>query len=160
MLGLSLSSWWPYASSHLLDMTRNSSSSTQLMSLGEQTMESPGVLGFSLAVMSLLVCVFPSSSSPSPPFFFFFFWAKELLKLCSSGYDGAIHLSEEMKNPRVGIPIAMIGFLVAILFNMGDLGVCPENYDWLSHYLIFSIALPATSIQPLLSCPTWHQSHF
>lgn len=52
--------------------------------------------------------------------------------LLSAGYDGAIHLSEEMKNPRTGVPMAMIGtilingtlgfgFLVAILFNMGDL---------------------------------------
>lgn len=48
------------------------------------------------------------------------------------GYDGAIHLSEEMRNPRIDIPTAMIGtiiingtmgfgFLVAVLFCMGDM---------------------------------------
>lgn len=50
----------------------------------------------------------------------------------SLGYDGAIHLSEEMHNPEVGVPYAMVGsivingimgfgFLIAILFSMGDL---------------------------------------
>jgi choline transport protein len=49
-----------------------------------------------------------------------------------AGYDGATHMSEEIQNPRVDVPIAMIGsillngtlgfgFLVAILFCMGDL---------------------------------------
>ncbi|KAE8164610.1 amino acid/polyamine transporter I [Aspergillus tamarii] len=62
--------------------------------------------------------------------------------LCSCyvlvGYDGAIHLCEEMKSPRADIPIAMIGtilingtmgfgFLVAILFCMGDLNTALDT---------------------------------
>ncbi|KAM5359000.1 hypothetical protein ACJZ2D_014825 [Fusarium nematophilum] len=48
------------------------------------------------------------------------------------GYDSATHMSEEMQNPRMGVPRAMIGslvlngtmgfaLLIAILFGMGDL---------------------------------------
>ncbi|KIW90075.1 uncharacterized protein Z519_09506 [Cladophialophora bantiana CBS 173.52] len=48
------------------------------------------------------------------------------------GYDAATHLSEEMSNPAVGVPRAMIGslvlngilgfsFLLAVLFCMGDI---------------------------------------
>jgi amino acid transporter len=48
------------------------------------------------------------------------------------GYDGATHLSEEMQNPEIGIPYAMVGsvvlnsfmgfcFLIAVLFCMGDI---------------------------------------
>jgi amino acid transporter len=49
-----------------------------------------------------------------------------------SGYDGAIHLGEEMANPEVAVPYCMLGsvaingsmgfvFLLAILFCMGDM---------------------------------------
>ncbi|KAL4963419.1 amino acid/polyamine transporter I [Aspergillus stella-maris] len=61
-------------------------------------------------------------------------WCVGLLSSCNVlvGYDGAIHLSEEMKNPRIHVPTAMLGsiiinammgfgFLMAILFHMGDL---------------------------------------
>ena len=48
-----------------------------------------------------------------------------------AGYDGAMHLSEEMSNPAYGVPIAIVSslllnsvmgfaFLLAILFTMGD----------------------------------------
>lgn len=54
------------------------------------------------------------------------------------GYDGATHLSEEMTNPAVGIPRAMIGsilingilgfaFLLAVLFCMGDIASAYET---------------------------------
>lgn len=54
------------------------------------------------------------------------------------GYDGAIHLCEEMKRPRIDVPVAMMGtilingtmgfgFLVAILFCMGDLNAALET---------------------------------
>lgn len=50
----------------------------------------------------------------------------------TSGYDGAIHLGEEMSNPEVAVPYCMLGsvvlngsmgfsFLLAILFCMGDM---------------------------------------
>ncbi|PIG85334.1 GABA permease [Aspergillus arachidicola] len=61
-------------------------------------------------------------------------WCVGMLSSCYVlvGYDAAIHLCEEMKDPRTDIPLAMIGavlingtigfgFLVAILFCMGDL---------------------------------------
>ncbi|KAF9774833.1 hypothetical protein IL306_007137 [Fusarium sp. DS 682] len=61
-------------------------------------------------------------------------WCIGMLSSCYVlvGYDGATHLSEEMKNPEVGIPYAMVGsvvlnsflgfcFLIALLFCMGDI---------------------------------------
>ncbi|EED13334.1 GABA permease, putative [Talaromyces stipitatus ATCC 10500] len=61
-------------------------------------------------------------------------WCVGMLSSCYIlvGYDGAIHLCEEMTKPRTDIPKVMIstilingtmgfGFLVAILFCMGDL---------------------------------------
>ncbi|RMJ08802.1 hypothetical protein CDV36_011599 [Fusarium kuroshium] len=61
-------------------------------------------------------------------------WCIGMLSSCYVliGYDGATHLSEEMRNPEVGVPYAMIGsvalnsmlgfaFLVAVLFCMGDI---------------------------------------
>ncbi|KAB8209239.1 amino acid/polyamine transporter I [Aspergillus parasiticus] len=61
-------------------------------------------------------------------------WCVGMLSSCYVlvGYDAAIHLCEEMKDPRTDIPLAMVGavlingtmgfgFLVAILFCMGDL---------------------------------------
>lgn len=50
----------------------------------------------------------------------------------TAGYDSATHISEELHNPRVGVPRAMIGsilingamgfgILIAILFGMGDI---------------------------------------
>lgn len=52
--------------------------------------------------------------------------------ICNLGYDGAIHLAEEMPNPEVAVPYCMLGsvaingtlgfaFLLAILFCMGDI---------------------------------------
>lgn len=52
--------------------------------------------------------------------------------LTIKGYDGAIHLMEEMDNPATGVPTAMIGaiaingflgfsFILAVLFCMADL---------------------------------------
>jgi amino acid transporter len=61
-------------------------------------------------------------------------WCIGLLSSCYVliGYDGATHLSEEMQNPAVGVPYAMVGsvvinavmgfaFLLTILFCMGDI---------------------------------------
>jgi len=54
------------------------------------------------------------------------------------GYDGATHLSEEMTDPAIGVPRAMIGslvingtmgfaFLLAVLFCMGDIASAYET---------------------------------
>ncbi|KAG7416249.1 Choline transport protein [Fusarium oxysporum f. sp. rapae] len=61
-------------------------------------------------------------------------WCIGMLSSCYVliGYDGATHLSEEMRNPEIGIPYAMVGsvvlnsflgfcFLIALLFCMGDI---------------------------------------
>ncbi|KAF9888271.1 hypothetical protein FE257_008841 [Aspergillus nanangensis] len=61
-------------------------------------------------------------------------WCIGMLSSCYvlTGYDGAIHLGEEMDNPRVAVPYCMLGsiaingvmgfaFLLAILFCMGDM---------------------------------------
>ncbi|KAM0437805.1 hypothetical protein ACHAPT_002170 [Fusarium lateritium] len=61
-------------------------------------------------------------------------WCIGMLSSCYVliGYDGATHLSEEIRNPETGVPYAMIGgvalnsmlgfaFLVAVLFCMGDI---------------------------------------
>ncbi|BCS28349.1 uncharacterized protein APUU_61397S [Aspergillus puulaauensis] len=61
-------------------------------------------------------------------------WSIGMLSSCYvlAGYDGAIHLGEEMNNPAVAVPYCMLGslaingtmgfaFLLALLFCMGDL---------------------------------------
>jgi len=55
------------------------------------------------------------------------------------GYDSATHISEELHNPKVGVPRAMIGsilingamgfgILIAVLFGMGDLDAALSSY--------------------------------
>lgn len=61
-------------------------------------------------------------------------WCIGMLSSCYVlvGYDGATYLSEEMEHPETGVPYAMVwsvllnsllglGFLVAVLFCMGDI---------------------------------------
>lgn len=57
----------------------------------------------------------------------------------TSGYDSATHISEEIQNPRVGVPRAMIGsilinglmgfgILIGVLFGMGDIATALGSF--------------------------------
>jgi amino acid transporter len=59
-------------------------------------------------------------------------WCIGLLSSALVGYDGATHLGEEIENAAMGIPFTMVrsvvaygvmgfGFLIALLFCMGDI---------------------------------------
>lgn len=104
------------------------------------------VLHVALFITLLVVMVVVSPTKNSASFVFGVFenetgWANNGVAWCLGmlssayvliGYDGATHLSEEMVDPAVGVPRAMIGsliingilgfaFLLAVLFCMGDI---------------------------------------
>lgn len=104
------------------------------------------MLHIALYLVLLVVMCVVSPSKNAPAYVFRTFennsgWDNDGLAWCIGmlssafvliGYDGATHLSEEMERPETGVPYAMVGsivinstlgfgFLVALLFCMGDM---------------------------------------
>ncbi|KAK1624818.1 amino acid/polyamine transporter I [Colletotrichum phormii] len=101
-------------------------------------------VGFYLIILIIMAVVSPTKHPASFVFATFgnnfgwsndgIAWCIDLLSCCYvlMGYDGATHLSEEMENADIGVPRAMVGwvvingalgftFLITLLFCMGDI---------------------------------------